>query len=784
MALKEYTPGAAFSGVIGRTFSESEPAWPRPMRARPGAPNVLFIVLDDTGFGHLGCYGSPIRTPNLDGLAAGGLLYTNMHTTALCSPSRSCIITGRNHHSNAMACITEGATGYPGSNGQIPFENGFLSEMLLTHGYNTFAIGKWHLTASEQLSAAGPYDRWPLGRGFERFYGFMGGDTSQYYPDLISDNHQVSAPRTPEEGYHLTEDLVDHAIEFIADAKQVAPDKPFFTYFCTGAMHAPHQVPKEWIDKYKGQFDDGWDAFRDKVFQQQKKLGLLPPNTRLSRHDPDVQTWETLSADERRLYARMMEVFAGFLEHTDHHIGRLIAFLESMGQLDNTIVMVVSDNGASAEGGPHGSLNENLFFNNVPENVAENLKAIDELGSPKYFNHYPWGWAWAGNTPFRRWKRETYRGGASDPFIVHWPKSITAKGEIRTQYAHLIDMVPTVLDALGVDPPPQIRGVTQSPIQGVSFAHTFDDRNIATRHHTQYFEMMGHRAIYHDGWRGVCPVPGPSFAEAGMGFGEMVITEAKLRELDAEGWELYHVAEDFSETKDVAAQNRPKLIEMIATWYAEAGKYNVLPIDSRGASRFADERPQLAEDRKRYVYFPGTSAISSDVAPRILNRPQAITATVDIKNGAEGVLVAQGGSSGGYALYIKDHKLHYAYNYLGVQHFHVVTSASVPHGRHELRFEFEPTGKPDLAHGKGAPGLAQLYIDGKLSAETELPVTIPLNIGITEGLTCGRDDGSTVTNAYQAPFAFTGTLEQIAYDVSGDLIEDKDALMRSIMAHQ
>ncbi len=784
MAIKEYEQGTAFPGVMGRTVGESSPAWPQPLRAKPGAPNVLYLVLDDTGFGQLGCFGSPIRTPNLDKLAANGLRFNNMHTTALCSPSRSCMLTGRNHHSNAMACITEGATGFPGSNGLIPFENGFLSEMLLAHGYNTMALGKWHLTPTEQCSAAGPYDRWPLGRGFERFYGFMGGDTSQYYPDLVYDNHQVTPPRTPEEGYHLTEDLVDHAIEFIADAGQVAPEKPFFMYFCTGAMHAPHHVPRAWADKYKGQFDDGWDAYRQKVYERQLALGILPPGTKLSPRDPDTVAWDSLGADEKRLYARMMEVFAGFLEHTDHQIGRLVAFLEQVQALDNTLVMVISDNGASAEGGPHGSINENLFFNNVPETLEDNLKAIDELGGPKYFNHYPWGWAWAGNTPFRRWKRETYRGGASDPFIVHWPSRIKARGEIRNQYAHLIDMVPTVLDALGLDAPKAVRGVTQSPIEGVSFAQAFGDARAETRHHTQYFEMMGHRAIYHDGWRAVCPVPGPSFAEAGMGFGDLAITEDKLRELDAKGWELYQVDKDFSETKNLAAEHRDKLIEMIALWYVEAGKYKVLPLDARGTARLAAERPQLAPPRNLYVYYPRTSVVSNPIAAHTLNRPHSITATVDIANGAEGVLVAQGGSTGGYALYIKDHKLHYAYNFLGVQQFHVVTDTTVGDGRHELRFEFEPTGKPDLAHGKGTPAHAQLYVDGQLAGQGDLPITIPLSIGITEGLSCGRDDGSGVTTDYRAPFAFTGQLKKVVVDVSGELLEDKDAQMRAVMAHQ
>src|SRR5437660_3055516 len=449
MALIEYKPGTTFPGNIGLTIDQSSPAWPEPLRAKEGMSNVLFIVLDDTGYGQLGCYGSPIETPNLDSLAAGGLLYTNMHTTALCSPSRACFLTGRNHHSNAMAAITELATGYPGYNGNVPFENGFLSEMLLTQGYNTYMLGKYHLIPSEMESAAGPYDRWTLGRGFERFYGFMGGDTHQYYPELVYDNHQVEPPKSPEEGYHLTEALADKAIQFIADAKQVAPNKPFYLHFCTGAMHAPHHVHREWADRYKGMFDDGWDAYREKVFARQKELGIVPADAQLSRHDPDVPDWASQPPAARRLFSRMMEVFAGFLTHTDHQVGRLVEFLRQRGELDNTLVMVISDNGASAEGGPTGTTNEAQFFNNAQEPLEESLKLIDEIGGPKHFNHYPWGWTWAGNTPFRRWKRETYRGGASDPFIVSWPQRIKAKGQVRTQYAHIVDMVPTAPDLLG-----------------------------------------------------------------------------------------------------------------------------------------------------------------------------------------------------------------------------------------------------------------------------------------------------------------------------------------------
>jgi arylsulfatase A-like enzyme len=789
MPLKEYKPGTTFPGRMGRTLGESEPAWPSPLRAKPGAPNVLFIVLDDTGYGQFGCYGSPIHTPNLDRLAANGLLYTNLHTTALCSPSRSCFITGRNHHSNAMACITEGSTGFPGANGNIPFENGFLSEILQGHGYNTYAIGKWHLTPAEQVSAAGPHDRWPLGRGFDRYYGFLGGDTHQYYPDLVYDNHQVDPPKTPQQGYHLTVDLVDRAIEFIADAKQIAPDKPFFLYFATGANHAPHHVPKEWADKYKGKFDDGWDAYRDKVFKRQKELGVIPKKAVLSRHDPDVQEWKKLSDDERKLYARMMEVFAGFFEHTDHQIGRLIEFLKRTDELDNTLIMVVSDNGASAEGGPHGSVNENKFFNSVPDDLKANLAALDDLGSPKYFNHYPWGWTFAGNTPFRRWKRETYRGGVADPFLVHWPKGIKAKGEIRHQYAHAIDLVPTVLEALQIEPPEQIRGVTQSPIEGVSFAGTFNDAKAETRHHTQYFEMFGHRSIYHDGWRAVCPLPGPSFTEAKMGFGEMTLTEEKLRELDAKGWELYNVAEDPAETENLAASRRDKLIEMIALWYSEAGKYKVFPLDSRGTLRFTDARPQIAEERKVYVYYPGTQAAPENVAAHVLNRAHSITADVEIpRGGAQGVLVCHGSNEGGYSFFLKDNKLHYVHNYVDVAEYRVESTQSLPEGKTQLRFEFEPTGKPDLAKGKGAPGHGRLYINGKLAGQADFPVTIPLLVGIGGGLAVGRNSASPISHLYSSPFPFTGTIYQVTIDVSGkmtqDIHEEKKAMAKAAVARQ
>jgi arylsulfatase len=519
------------------------------------------------------------------------------------------------------------------------------------------------------------------------------------------------------------------------------------------------------------------------VFARQKELGIVPADAELSRHDPDVPDWDAQPADARRLFSRMMEVYAGFLSHTDHHLGRLLDFLREQGQLDNTIVIVVSDNGASAEGGPTGTTNEAQFFNNAQEPLERSLESIDEIGGPDHFNHYPWGWTWAGNTPFRRWKRETYRGGASDPFIISWPQGIDARGEVRTQYAHIIDMVPTVLDLLGLEPPPTIRGVTQSPIQGVSFAHTLDDAGAPTHHRTQYFEMLGHRAIYHDGWRAVCPWPGPSFAEAGFGFGQPISADT-LSRLDATAWELYHVAEDFAENHDVAAQHRDRLIALIGTWYVEAGRYGVLPVDGSGLARMAAEKPLVAPPRDHYTYLPNTQSIPFFAGPRVLNRPHSITARVEIPpDGAEGVLLCQGTAAGGYSLFVKDGRLHYVHNYVGRSLHRVSTAEPVPTGAHDLRFEFEPTGPPDLANGRGAPGRLQLYVDGRLVAQEHAPVTTPFvfNPG---ALSCGHNPGSPVTPDYTSPVRFTGTLHVVVVDVSGDLITDDESEIRLAMARQ
>lgn len=783
---REYPAGSRFPGRLGRTVAESEPAWPAPVRAPQGSPNILFWVIDDVGYGQMSPFGGLVAMPNLERLAAGGLRYTNMHTTALCSPTRACMLTGRNHHSNGLACIAERATGYPGYDARMPFENGMLSEMLLEQGYNTFCVGKWHLSPLEESTPAGPYHRWPLGRGFERFYGFLSGETNQWYPDLTHDNHSVAQPKSPEQGYHLSEDLADRANQFILDAHINAPDKPFFLYYATGAAHAPHQVAPEWIQKYRGQFDMGWDRYREVVFENQKRLGLFPAEAELSRLDPDVPRWDSLSADEKRLATRMMEVYAGFLEHADHHFGRILESLDRIGELDNTLIMVVPDNGASSEGGPVGAFNEFGWFNNRFESLEEVLPRVEELGGTSAYNHYPWGWAWAGNTPFRRWKKEVYRGGCTDNLIVHWPAGIEARGETRHQYAHAIDMVPTVLEALGIEAPERIRGVTQAPIEGASFAHTFNAPQAPSRHITQYYEMFGNRAIYHDGWRANCGFPGPSYAEGQLkGYHrDMEITTEILHDLDTHGWELYHVAEDPAECHDLAATHPEKLQELITLWWSEAGRYQVLPLDGRISARAMVERPQITADRQRFVLYPDLSVMPMGSAPRLCNRPHSITAEVTLPQGTvEGVLLAQGGITGGYVLFVKAGRLQYIHNYLGLREYRVYAPDPLPPGRHLLRYEFEPTTPPDLSQGRGAGGLGQLYVDGTLVAQTLFDTTVPIVFGL-EGLSCGYDFGEAVSEAYSAPFRFSGEIHEVVVELGGELIVDEEAEARRLMAQQ
>jgi arylsulfatase len=758
---RTYPEGTPFPGKIARTAGESVAAWPVAPKARAGAPNVLVVLLDDVGFAQIGCFGSDIRTPTFDRLAAGGLRYRDFHTTAICSPTRACLLTGRNHHSNGVGIIQEMATGFPGYNGMIPRENGFLSEILLRAGYATFAIGKWHLVLASEYASGASKARWPLSRGFERYYGFLGGKTNQWSPTLVHDNHYVDPPRTPEEGYHLNADLADRAIEYIVDLRTVAPEKPFFMYYCLGAGHAPHHVEPGWIAKYRGQFDDGWDAWRERTFARQVASGIVPPGTRLSPRPPWVKEWASLPADARRLYARQQEVYAAFLEQTDHHIGRVVDFLSRIGELDNTLIMVASDNGASAEGGEHGSFNELQFPNRVEPTIADNLARLDEWGSVHSYPNYSWGWAWAGNTPLRRWKRYLHQGGMSDPLIVHWPRGIQARGAVRGQYVHVVDIAPTVLEALAIAPPDTLDGIKQRPLEGVSFAHSFDDAAVPTRKQVQYYEMIASRALWCDGWKAVVEQPQ----------GEALTEEA----LANQRWELYHVAEDFSECTDLAAAHPEKLAELVERWWAEAGKYNVLPLDSRMQLRMVERKPGVAGPRRRFVYLPGAAPQFEYTAVDVKNRSHSITAEVEIPaGGAEGVLLAHGSWFAGYTLYVKDRRLHYVHNYLGVAEYRISAGEDLEPGRTTLSFRFTRTGEH---RGTGA-----LYIGARKVGEGEIPRTVPAVIETSgEGLCCGYDSGLPVTRDYRAPFRFTGTIVQVAVEVGEPPDADAGARLRAAM---
>jgi arylsulfatase len=767
-----------FNGTVNVDIRDSTPDWTPYVQpqAPDGAPNVLVIVWDDVGYGAMDVMGGPIRTPTMQRIADRGVRFSNFHTTALCSPTRSSMLTGRNATSNNMACITEASAGFPGFSARIPFENGFISEVLNENGWNTYAIGKWHLTPGEETDLSSWKGRWPLGRGFERFYGFLGGETNQWYPDLVYDNHPVEPPKTPEEGYHLSEDLADKAIRFIRDSKSVAPEKPWYMYYCPGAGHAPHQVPKKWADEYKGQFDVGYEAIRESILARQIDLRLLPEDTKLSEINPHgepngitgpngeawpqldfVRPWESLNHDEKRLFARMAEVFAGFITHADHHIGRILDYLEDTDQIDDTIVVVVSDNGSSAEGGPNGSFNENKFFNNVPDTVEENLKHINELGSTKTYNHYGSGWAWAFDTPFPYWKRFSgYEGGTADMCIVSWPNGIDTHGETRGQYVHAVDIVPTLYDLLDITPPDVLKGYTQSQIEGESFARTFADVEAPGRL-TQFYSMLGQRALYHDGWLANTlhpPLSGWS-------------------NFDQDVWELYHLAEDRTQSTNLADQYPEMLEELKGLWFFYAGKYDGLPLDDRTAGEIlGSPRPQPSEPRNRYVYYPDTADIPESVAVNTRRRSFTIAAGVVIDSeDAEGVLFAHGGYAGGHSLYIQDGKLCYFYNWLGEKHQKVVSDTTITTGKHLFVAEFEKTG--DDQETESAVGSLTLYVDTEPVGTLEI-MTQPGMFALTgDGLCVGRDSASPVSPDYKPPFAFAGgTIDQVVIDVSGESYVD------------
>jgi len=764
-----------FKGVINVDIRDSTPDWSpfEPPKAPDGAPNVIYIVLDDVGFSAMSSYGGPIETPNIDRIVDAGVRYTQFHTTALCSPTRSCLLTGRNHTRNSMACITEAATGFPNASGTIPPENGMLSEILGERGWNTYMVGKWHLCPTDEMNLAAPRRNWPTGRGFERWYGFLGAETNQWYPDLVYDNHMVDQPRTPEEGYHLTDDITDKALEFVRDAKAIAPDKPFFLYYSPGACHAPHHAPKEWIDKFKGRFDMGYEAMREETLANQKKLGIVPKDTELPELNPigtpdtrkgpkgqpfpmldTVRPWDSLNDDEKRLFARMAEVYAGFLAHADYNIGRLLDYLELTGELDNTMIVVVSDNGASGEGGPNGSVNEMKFANGVPDDLSQNLAMIDELGGPLTYNHYPTGWAMAFNTPFKMWKRYEFNGGTSDPCIISWPAGTKARGEVRDQYYHAIDLVPTVLDVLGIESPETIKGYTQSPIDGVSMRSSFDDASAPSGRQTQFYSMLGSRSIWHEGWKAVTDHP--------------VI--AGWSNFNDDVWELYHVDVDRSELNNLAEENPDKLRELVNLWFAEAGANIALPLDDRSPVEiFATPRPQLAGPRDRYVYFPGTAPVSEWQGVNVKNRSFVISAIVDLPSaGAQGVLFSHGTRFGGHALYVKDNRLHYVNNYVGALEQLVVGTEDVPTGENLiLAASFEKEGQDPQA----CSGTVSLFHGETKVGEAKIKTQLGAYAIAGAGIYVGRNPGEVVTDDYpgESPYTFTGgTLHEVSVNVSGE----------------
>lgn len=716
-------------------------AYPTP---GPDAPHVLMVVLDDVGFAQLGCFGSGIATPHIDRLAAQGLRYNRFHVTAVCSATRAALLTGRNHHAVGMGVTQEAALGFPGYTGRIPRSAATLARTLKDHGYNTLAVGKWHLAPKNEYSAAGPFDRWPLGQGFERYYGFLGAETNQWAPELVRDNTHIDPPYTPEEGYHLTEDLVDQAIRMIQDQRQAESRKPFFLYFAPGAAHAPHQVTEEWVAPYRGQFDDGWEAWRQRAYDRQVADGIIPAGTVLPERPPWIPDWETLPADQRRLFARYMEVFAGFLTHTDHHLGRLFDHLDEQGIAEDTLVMVLSDNGASAEGGTTGTLNEAAGWLGLGEDVEEAIARIDDIGGPDAYNHYPYGWAWAGNAPLRLWKRYAWLGGVRTPLVVRWGARLADRGGVRPQFCHAVDLFATVLDAAGIAQPDVVDGVQQQPVDGRSLLPSFEVPDAEEHRQVQYFEMFGSRGIYENGWMAVTDHVANQFDERSHLVGSF--------DFDTDRWSLFHLAEDFSGARDVADEH-PELVRRLeGLWWAEAGRNQVLPLfefPGSMAHMHPGEFPPPTVGR----YRPGGGPVQESQLPALMGGFELTARVVVPDDGlTEGVLAAIGDRHGGWAAYLLGGRLVATVALLDAT-TRVAAPDPVAPGEHELSVRYEP----------GPDARLVLAVDGADVAESPLTglVFFP-NLGSAGiGLLVGRDRGLAVSPDYRPPFAFTGTLREV-----------------------
>jgi arylsulfatase A-like enzyme len=749
-------PEKPFQGKIGETIKESKADFPKPIQPPAGAPNILLIILDDVGFGHAGTFGGTVETPTMDKIAKNGLLYNQFHTTALCSPTRAALLTGRNHHSVGTGVIIELGTGFPGYTGIVSNSTVGLPEILRQNGYATAAFGKWHNTPDNEISPAGPFDRWPTGKtwGFEYFYGFMNGETHQYYPVLYKNTTPVYAPKTPEQGYHLTEDLVDNATAWVNQVKASNPNKPWFVYFSTGAIHAPHHTPKAYREKYKDKFNAGWDKYRETTFAQQIKKGIIPKNTILTPRPKELPAWAEQPENAKKVYSRLMENYSGFLDHTDVEVGRLISEMAKNNDLDNTIIIyIIGDNGASAEGGLEGTINEIASLNGVQLGLAGLEEKFDQIGDPETEPHVPVAWAWAANTPFQ-WTKQiaSHFGGIRNGVLISWPKKIKAKNEIRSQFHHVIDIAPTILEATGITEPSMVNGVKQKPMEGVSMLYSFNHPMEKSHHTVQYFEMFGCRGVYKDGWMAVTRHGRLPWETGSGGTGDF----------SHDAWELYHIDADFSQAINLADKNPTKLKELQAVFLEEAKKYNVLPLDDRMAERFdITLRPNSLTGLKKITYGPGITGISESSVLNTHNAPFSVTANIQIMDdqNMDGVLAAIGGISSGWSLYIKNGKPTFYYNYFEVNSYRIQSSEALKKGNTTIRVDFVPT---EIGYSK--PASVKLYINDKLTAEGRIEKTVPFRYSL-EPFDVGQDTVSPVSKEYQSPFPFKGRVENVTIEV-------------------
>jgi arylsulfatase len=747
-----FTPNTppSFSGTIGRTLADSVPHWPE--SADEQRPNILIVLLDDVGFADFGCYGAENATPTIDAIATEGLRFSGFHTTAMCSTTRAALLTGRNHHSVGVGCLANFDSGYPGYRGKITREAGTIAEMLRPHGYRNYMVGKWHVTPLTETGPTGPFDGWPLARGFDRFYGFLDAETDQFSPEVVRDNTHVTAPGTFDTGYHLTEDLIDNAITYVSDHVAGAPTTPWMMLLAPGACHAPHQAPIEYIDRSEKKFLDGWDAVRDRRLANQIRLGIVPPDTKLPPRNDFVFPWEDVPKEQQPLFIRLMAAYAAMLEHFDEHLARLIARLKESGQYDNTAIFVMSDNGASQEGGPFGFVNAMGPFNLVAEPMEEKIARINDLGGPDTHSNFPWGWAMASNTPLKRYKQNTHSGGIRDPFIMSWPGKISDPGALRHNFCHVVDLAPTIMDLLGLEVPNVINGIKQMPIEGTSFAPVISNPKDTVNRGPQYFEMFGHRGIVVDGWKAV------AFHQMGTPF-------------EDDTWELYHLSEDFNECHDLAASEPERLSRLIELWWKEADKYKVLPLDDRFAPRFVENAERHTGERTNYTFWKGMGHLPSDVAPDLRSRSYSISASVTIpEGGAEGVLISHGDATSGYSLFLRNGYLEHDLN-IGGTHQMLKSEKRVTPGQHVLGVSMKRDGNA---------GTLTMFIDNEVVGTMTTNDIFWILISWS-GLDIGLDRGTTVSD-YESPFEFTGELFKVVIDLANDQVLDFSGSSRATMA--